>query len=1343
MVRVFFYLSLMKTRLLFLCLALLPLSGNAQHMLNMAITPDSTMPPWAQLMYAPNPNVEAVDRAYLEYYRHHDFVKTTHTQYYKKWRRFIEPFLLPDGHVGPTDTPPDARFEASWLPLFSASAKSVNPIWRHLGPTDTYSTFPGQLRVSWQANVYCIDQSPTNPNILFCGTEAGGVYKTTDKGLNWSHASANTLMRAVSSVRIDPENPQIVYAGDGSRVYKTTDGGSSWQVILQQTAMGVNDIAVSPADPYIVLVAGQGGLWRSTDGGSSWSKLFNESCWDIEFQPNQPSTIYILKNNPQARRCEFFKSTNSGTSFSIRESGWYQSADDTRRDDGARMTVTPADPNRIYVVLAGQSKPGDNGFIGVFSSNNAGESWSLPNPPVGGPWTAAHPNLMTLSNTNTLYQGYYNLSIAASHTNPNQLLIGGLNLWKSEDGAQSFTALGGYQGNIGWIHPDQQEIKILGNDMWVANDGGVNYSTNLFSTHESRKNGITASDFWGFGSGWNEDLLVGGRYHNGNGATRNTFPEGIFLRLGGGEAPTGYVNPGITGKAYFSDIDTRIIPQQIDQQVLSLPALSSYPGESYFAAHSSELEFHPLCYRHIYIGKDNQLWRSTDEGNSFQLLHTFAGSDGPIMHFEISRSNPDILYAFQRTSFYGATLWRSADGGATWQSRSFPAAPSQRAGTMTLSPNDEQTLWVAFGHQPNNGNKIFKTTDGGLSWQNLSSPLLDGHTIQYLFHQGGSNGALYAGTNFGVFYRDDSMGDWLLYSEGLPAATSANIIRPFYRDGKLRMATYSHGIWEAPFVTPSQPIAQPSVDKRIAYCARDTFYFDDYSILNHAGASWSWSFPGAAWVSDPLSRNPKVVYGQTGLFGVSLTVTDSSGQSSSRFIPDMITIAANGCAPDTIPGFALRLGGATTDFARGPALQTSTNTFTVSAWIKREGPQPANAGIFFTRGANSVVGLNFGNNNELRYHWNDQFWGWNSGLTVPDGEWTHVAMVVEPGRTTIYLNGVPATNTASHALQSFGADFYLGADPNHSNRRFRGQIEEVCIWNRALSRQDIRLLRHLTKTPASDPGLLAYYQFNEDTGDALDRAGLRHLSYSGNTTRISSTCPVGSGTSSFALVNGAGAYLFTGAELSLASGTPTPAGEVYVTRINIAPDQQPIDSASFPAYWVMNTYGSNAAFGPLSSLGLFDVGPLSAQAIPEAFQLYRREENGEGDTWTSLGPAASLSVGPPSVAYWSSAAQINRAGQFALSGQGSPISRTREEKAPYAYGVFPNPVVAGQALRVLTDTESACTFTLFDVQGIRLMEQQLPTGGVIDMPVLPAGTYLYRISTPQSRRYGKLVVVAP
>ncbi len=117
--------------------------------------------------------------------------------------------------------------------------------------------------------------------------------------------------------------------------------------------------------PIILLVAADAGLLRSENAGQTWSVLYTAKCWDLEIKPNDPTVVYLLKNNSAQKRCEFFKSSDFGASFSIRESGWYTSNNTDRRDDGARMTVTPADANAIYVVLAGDSKPGDNGFIGV------------------------------------------------------------------------------------------------------------------------------------------------------------------------------------------------------------------------------------------------------------------------------------------------------------------------------------------------------------------------------------------------------------------------------------------------------------------------------------------------------------------------------------------------------------------------------------------------------------------------------------------------------------------------------------------------------------------------------------------------------------------------------------------------------------------------------------------------------------------------------------------------------------------------------------------------------------------------------------------------------------------
>ncbi len=141
------------------------------------------------------------------------------------------------------------------------------------------------------------------------------------------------------------------------------------------------------------------------------------------------------------------------------------------------------------------------------------------------------------------------------------------------------------------------------------------------------------------------------------------------------------------------------------------------------------------------------------------------------------------------------------------------------------------------------------------------------------------------------------------------------------------------------------------------------------------------------------------------------------------------------------------------------ALDVSTANFTITGWVKRDGDQTGWAGLVFCRGGNTVAGLNFGNANELRYHWDGGQWPWNSGLVVPDGVWTFVALAVTPTAATIYMDpgtGMQtATNTAAHNAEPFDATLVLGHDPHSSPRRFKGEMDDIRIYGDTLSPAEI------------------------------------------------------------------------------------------------------------------------------------------------------------------------------------------------------------------------------------------------------------------------------------------------
>lgn len=147
------------------------------------------------------------------------------------------------------------------------------------------------------------------------------------------------------------------------------------------------------------------------------------------------------------------------------------------------------------------------------------------------------------------------------------------------------------------------------------------------------------------------------------------------------------------------------------------------------------------------------------------------------------------------------------------------------------------------------------------------------------------------------------------------------------------------------------------------------------------------------------------------------------------------------------------------DYVEIPALDLYSNAVTITAWVKRNGSQSDYAGIIFSRNGSTVAGLNFrGTTNELGYHWNDAsntYW-FDSNLPVPDNQWAFVALIVEPSKATLYVNNESITNNVSHSIEEFNGVTCIGRD--QTGRYFYGSIDEVSIWNRALSPTEIQSL---------------------------------------------------------------------------------------------------------------------------------------------------------------------------------------------------------------------------------------------------------------------------------------------
>jgi hypothetical protein len=1195
-------------------------------------------PEWARLMYAPAPNVHEVDKLFNAYYSTHAYEKTLDTRNYKHWRRYLtlHDCVQDDGTIQiPTAEEAESKVQ-DWLSqnemLKTASGgtaeRGPSSAWTQIGPFEGVGA--SATAQSQTSCMVAFNQCLGNLNVLYAVTQNGKIFKTIDHGSNWFAVGENYFFEGDTwteqCITVHPTNPDIVYYGSGSKIWKTTDGGITWVTLTTISNLQPNTIIINPIDPNMIYVASDLNLYKSINAGLTFTIARPGKCWDVRFKTDDPNTLFAICRN--GTKSDFYKSIDGGTVWNASLNGWFALPQDT--DNGGRMTVSTGNPNLIYCFIIGKVT-GDltleKHIVGVAVSTNAGVSWTQ---------KITHLDRKGID----AGQGYYDLDIEVSDANDTLVLIGTQGTWKTTNGFTTVTS--GPSGQ----HADPQEYHFNGpNDFWVASDGGIDLYANDLSSRVSRSYGITGIEFWGFDQGWNEDTRIGSYYHNGVSGYRTSFPDNKWRTFAGGEPASGYLSVRNPSKGWASGPGGVFIPETLTGSYSTF-SYNKLPNEAYWSQGSrSEIVTHPQYSDTHFLGKDNVLWKTTDGGGSFTALYTF-GTD--ITHLvtsiEVSRANPNVILVYQYRPSANGSLYKSIDGGLTFSTLALPAGNGASRGCfITTDPLNQNIFWIAYNTTSTSTSKVFKTVDGGTTWTNmtglLSSSSFGG--IRAILHIGGTNGGVYAMTRHTMLYRNNTHSDWQSFGTGLSPKMDNNYLRPFYKEGQLRMATISRGLWSVDFYeAPTALVAQPIVDKMTSNCTRDTFYFEDFSMLKHAGATWQWSFsPSPQYVSSATSRNPKVVFGASGNYSVTLTVTDANGATGTKTVTDMVQLSpVNLCSFNGGPDFAGNVAGTIDYFQTTKALPIgNTNTITIACWVKPNGIQAVNAGIAFTNAGSGGSGFNFRSNNQLGYHWNESAsaYNWGGGPTLPSDVWSHIALVIEPTRATIYLNGVASIRTGSvnHPAVDFVNAFWIGNDRGNTGRTMNGSIDELRFYKRALTQSEIRDLRHLTypSYASNDADLVAYYKFNEPSGLVYDRIGDAHASANGlASTRSVHTGPFQIGKTQRLNITTAGPKNFNlvDVEMVWAAGATLPNGDVAISRL----DSMPIAPFNvLPTignrYWVLNNYGTNAVFTSPTSMTFSNI-PVTLN-IPDRYKLYLRTSNGHIVTgWQLIDVADAITVGP-------------------------------------------------------------------------------------------------------------------
>jgi len=860
----------------------------------------ASYPYWTTMMQDRSINLNATKRAFEIYWAGRKVEKGSGYKAYKRWEWMAEKTVDSLGNF------PDYVKQLNQLDyMIEQDAKRMQTLglglgggsvscktrgnWKEFGPVKLPTNNTGQMNGMGRLNAVALH--PTDSNIIFVGACAGGIWKTTDGGKNWTIYSDSLPTLGVSSIAFDPNTPNTMYMGTGDRdggdaagfgVFKTTNGGNSWT--QSNTGMGnriVGKLIVSPSNTSIILAATNNGIYRSSNAGANWTQVITGNFKDIIFKPNNHNIVYATRDGI------LFRSTNNGVNWTSITSGL-----PTSGMSRGVIDVSAKMPDLVYFWLA-------NGSVnqGFYLSRDSGTTFRT---------QSTTPNLhdWATNGSGSGGQAWFNKDLTVDLENPAIVYSAGVNVFRSNDTGKTWTIAGHW---VSVIHADQHEIIgcPLTNKIYAANDGGLYFSRNKGVTWIPIKSGLAIAQIYKMDcSRTKKDILINGYQDNGTG----NFNNGWFTTRGGDGMDCEIDqtdNRYSYGELYYGSV-FRIFNVNTQATI----AANGVNGINEAGGWVTPITLRESFGSTMYIGYKN-IWRSSNIRNSpptwTKISNNLGGTNASnFTEIESNIANSDVLYA----SRSNGTFFISEDVNAatpTWNTIVQPVAGVINA--IETDPKNQNVVYIGVGA------RVYRSINKGTNWTQVATNLT--HNVNcILLDTSSSKRGIYVGTNGGgIWYADTTINVWKFYSSGMPHSVRVTDIEMYYDPSTqckkhiLYASTYNRGNWFGSVMPDGnyKPIAEiTQFDSMI--CIQNVINFTGEACNLPGVYKWNASPKNYTFVngSDSFTQNPSIKFNQKGIFKINFMAENCVGIDTSSII---IRVGDSIKSPNCIPSTTFNVSG--------------------------------------------------------------------------------------------------------------------------------------------------------------------------------------------------------------------------------------------------------------------------------------------------------------------------------------------------------------------------------------------------------------------------------------------------